>query len=296
MNLNKSNLMKNLFVLTVLMMLTACGSSTSVEEDPLDITSKFNNTNNIYESFEKAEDGTITYNAVRWGGLVGDVTLQNMPVDWTDYASVTVEFSEPTPVPTQIMLSERLKTLSKAGITSQTCYFDGQDVTSVNEVVIQASDTCTLHVKKVFLTLNEGTWESVPIWTGRCVFGNWADGFVIPAEKFASASEGDKLEIIYSTDRSDPDVSYWLLKTIYNTTDSTLEGNYNELNRWGCVSVGMESTVYRVILTANDAAKLREHGLFVNGYMNNVTQCNLLWKNYATPADTESEEYEEGAY
>ena len=61
--------MKNLFVLTVLMMLTACGSSTSVEEDPLDITSKFNNTNNIYESFEKAEDGTITYNAVRWGGL-----------------------------------------------------------------------------------------------------------------------------------------------------------------------------------------------------------------------------------
>jgi hypothetical protein len=58
----------------------------------------------------------------------------------------------------------------------------------------------------------------------------------------------------------------------------TLEGNYNELNKWGCATVGRDATHYRIALTANDIAKLKELGLFVNGYYNIVTKVNLLRK------------------
>ena len=97
---------------------------------------------------------------------------------------------------------------------------------------------------------------------------------------FTSALEGDKLELIYKTDTSDPSITYWLFKTVINTTDTTLEGNENELNPWGCVMMGKASKVYRIILTANDIKKLREKGLFVNGYYNIVTQVNLLRRGY----------------
>jgi len=254
-------------------------------EDDLDITAKFNSTLNIYEQFKKNDDGVIVYYATRWGGLVGTVTKQNMPVDWSDYESVTFQFAQPTTVGTQIMISERLKTVGKPGITSLTCYFDGQDVSSVGEVMLQASDTSTIYLSRVFLTPKDGTWESTTIWQGNCSFGNWENGFVIPAEKFVTAGEGDKVEFIFSTDRSNPDVSYWLFKTIYNQTDSTLQGNDNELNQWGCAMVGKESTVYRIVLTAHDAEQIRKKGMFVNGYYNIVTQCNLLRKFYFIDAD-----------
>lgn len=41
---------------------------------------------------------------------------------------------------------------------------------------------------------------STQIWSGECVFGNWAEGFNVPAEKFADASAGDILEFVYTTD------------------------------------------------------------------------------------------------
>ena len=81
-----------------------------------------------------------TYDALPWGGLVADVKYRNMPVDWSNYESITFEFAEPTKVPTQIMVSDKLKTVGKAGISSLTCYFDGQDLKSVNEVALQASN------------------------------------------------------------------------------------------------------------------------------------------------------------
>ena len=41
---------------------------------------------------------------------------------------------------------------------------------------------------------------STQLWSGECVFGNWADGFSVPAEQFANASAGDVLEFVYTTD------------------------------------------------------------------------------------------------
>ena len=275
-------------VLSFVLGLLSCAEITP-QEDPNDVMAKFDSTWNIYEKCEVADDGSITYKAVPWGGLVGTFLDHNMPVDLSSYESITFEFGSPTPVPTQVVVADRFKTWGREGITSLTCNFDGQNVSSVQKILLQAGDTCTLTVTDIYLTPKECTWESTCIWSGECRFGNWEGGFVVPADKFVDANEGDKLEFIYAADKSDPDVSYWLFKTIYNATESTLEGNYNEQNNWGCALVSSDATVYRFPLTANDAKNLREKGLFVNGYYINVERCNLLTRHYQEEEEEEEE-------
>lgn len=267
--------MKKLLTIMASMVLVACGSNS--DGDSLDLTSRFNGTWNIHEKFEKGDNGEIIYHAIPWGGLVGSMRERNLPVDWTPYESVSVEFAEPTKVGTQLMIKDRLRVFGKPGITKMTCYFDGQDVTQIDEVAIQSSDSSILKVKRVYLTPGSSVWDSTPIWEGHCVFGDWEEGFVIPGDKFLDAVAGDKLEFIYEVDRSDPKVEYWQFKTIYNGTDSTLEGNADQLNAWGCCPVG-ESGVLRIRLSENDVKELRKIGMFVNGYYNIVTKVNLLKK------------------
>ena len=248
--------MKNVLLLLTCWAFVACGS-TAVDDSEFSIISKFNSTWNIYEELVHNSDGSITYYALPWGGLVGSVKERNMSVDWSKYESIRFDFAEPTKVPTQIMVSDKVKTWGKAGITSLTCYFDG--------VALQASDTTVITVKSVYLSPGNVVWEATPIWEGNCEQGNWEKGFVIKPENFTTAYEGDKLEIVFTTAKSNPNVTFWLLKTIYNGTDSTLEGNASELNDWGCATIEM----------------LREKGAFINGYYNNITQCNLLKKGSA---------------
>lgn len=266
-----------LLSIATLTLLTACSHQ---QEDKYTLTSKFNSTWNLYETVEHESDGTITYNAQPWGGLVASFKERNLPVDWSKYESITFEFAEPTKVATQIFISEKVKTWGKPGIMSLTCNFDGQDVTSVGDVGLQAADTTTLRVKRVYLSAGGASWDSSPIWKGNCVFGNWKEGFVIKPEEFLTAIKGDKLEFLFHTDLSDPSVSFHQFKTVYNSTDSTLQGNENELNSWGCATVGAGARVYRITLTDRDIEKLRERGLFVNGYYNIVTQVNLLRRDY----------------
>lgn len=267
--------MKKLLTIMASMVMVACGSNS--DGDSLDLTSRFNGTWNIHEKFEKGDNGEIIYHAIPWGGLVGSMRERNLPVDWTPYESVSVEFAEPTKVGTQLLIKDRLRVFGKPGITKMTCYFDGQDVTQIDEVAIQSSDSSILKVKRVYLTPGSSVWDSTPIWEGHCVFGDWEEGFVIPGDKFLDAVAGDKLEFIYEVDRSDPKVEYWQFKTIYNGTDSTLEGNADQLNAWGCCPVG-ESGVFRIRLSENDVKELRKIGMFVNGYYNIVTKVNLLKK------------------
>ncbi len=267
--------MKKLLTIMVSMVMVACGSNS--DGDSLDLTSRFNGTWNIHEKFEKGDNGEIIYHAIPWGGLVGSMRERNLPVDWTPYESVSVEFAEPTKVGTQLLIKDRLRVFGKPGITKMTCYFDGQDVTQIDEVAIQSSDSSILKVKRVYLTPGSSVWDSTPIWEGHCVFGDWEEGFIIPGDKFLDAVAGDKLEFIYEVDRSDPKVEYWQFKTIYNGTDSTLEGNADQLNAWGCCPVG-ESGVLRIRLSENDVKELRKIGMFVNGYYNIVTKVNLLKK------------------
>ncbi|MBQ8154126.1 MAG: hypothetical protein IJ069_10715 [Prevotella sp.] len=265
--------MRKLLTAVAAIMLVACGPKT--DEDELTLTSKFNGTWNIHETFERNSDGSIVYHAIPWGGLVGSMRDRNLPVDWTSYESVSVEFAKPTTVGTQLMIKDKLRVFGKPGITTLTCYFDGQDVRQIDEVAIQSADTSTLIVKRIYLTPGASVWDSSQIWEGNCVFGNWEKGFVIAADKFMDAAAGDKLEFLYEIDRSDPQVEYWQFKPIYNGTEKTLEGNADQQNAWGCTPVG-ESGVFRVRLTANDVKELRKAGMFVNGYYCNVSKVNLL--------------------
>ena len=133
-NLKLIGLMKTICVLAACALFASCSLNLH-PDDENNLTSKFNGTWNIHEGIERNINGVITYNALPWGGLVASVKERNMPVDWSGYESITFEFEEPTKVPTQIMVSDKLKTVGKAGITSLTCYFDGQDLTSVASVV-----------------------------------------------------------------------------------------------------------------------------------------------------------------
>ena len=116
---------------------------------------------------------------------------------------------------------------------------------------------------------------STQIWSGECVFGNWADGFSVPAEKFANASAGDVLEFVYTTD-SETTEKWWQFKTIFAGTQEALSSNKSDLNEYDCATVASGSTSYKIVLNAEDIAKLKVTGLFVNGHYNIVTAVNLI--------------------
>lgn len=262
-------------------MLFSCQIKPEEEEDSNNVTRKFNSTWNIYEKQQVNEDGSITYKSIPWGGLVGTFLKNNAPMDLSAYESITFEYAEPTTVPTQVVVQDRFKTWGKEGITSLTCNFDGQDVSAVEKILFQTGDSSTIHIKKVYLTPSYGVWESTPIWSGECRFGDWENGFMIKPEKFEQAYEGDKIEFIFTADNDDPNLTYWLIKTIYSGTSETLKGNDYELNSYGCAYVSSDANVYRIVLTADDVVNLREKGLFSNGYHLNITQCNLLTRKEA---------------
>ena len=197
---NKGTKTRSLFtVLCSLFMISAwllsCGGS-SEQEDENNVINNFKSTWNIYERFEMNDDGYIEYHALPWGGLVGDFLKNNLPMNLNGYEGITFEFAEPVPVPIQIVVAKNFKTVGKPGITSLTCSFDGQNVTSVDNIVLQASDTCDLVVKSVYLTPNYATWVSEPIWEGSCIFGDWTGSIEINGDKFNSAYEGDKIEFV----------------------------------------------------------------------------------------------------
>lgn len=116
---------------------------------------------------------------------------------------------------------------------------------------------------------------STQIWSGECVFGNWAEGFNVPAEKFADASAGDILEFVYTTDTNTKE-TWWQFKTIFSGTEETLSSNKDDLNEYGCASVASSSTSYKIVLNAEDVDKLKETGMFVNGHFIIVTAVNLI--------------------
>ena len=267
--------MKQSVLLALMLTFVACANR-SENDDENSLTSRFKSTMNIHERIERGSDGVITYSALPWGGLVGSMKEHNLPVDWSDYEAVTIDFAEPTKVETQLLVSDRYKAYGKSGISSLTCNFDGQDVSSVDEVTLQAADSGTIKVKEVRLTPVTGTWKTVPLRTINCEFGDWQNGFMLKPELFEHAQVGDKLEFLYTTDTSNPDVNNWLIKTVVANTEMSLEGNSDALNKWGCAPVGRRSTVYRIPLTATDIKNLKEKGTFVNGRYINMKQCNLL--------------------
>ena len=129
-------------------------------------------------------------------------------------------------------------------------------------------------VSKVEFESSVATTSS-QIWSGECVFGSWESGFSVPAEKFANTSAGDVLEFVYTTDPETTE-KWWQFKTIFAGTQEALSSNKSDLNEYDCATVASGSTSYKIVLNAEDIAKLKVTGLFVNGHYNIVTAVNLI--------------------
>lgn len=125
----------------------------------LDLTSQFNKVWNDGESFENNSDGTITYHAAQWGGLVDDISNT---IDFSIYKSLVVEFAEATPVNTQIYLEfgdewGKWNDFTKgadAGVTQLELDFASNYLSNLNkirQVALQAADAADLKISKIYL-------------------------------------------------------------------------------------------------------------------------------------------------
>ncbi len=263
-----------LFVMLAALVLSAC--SGGKEDGDRDIIDLFTERWNINEEVVHNADGTVTYHAVAWGGMVADFINAEEKEDWTGYDKLTFIFADTTSVKTQIILNGRVATLGSPGISSLSCPLTGFNLSDIKQVALQASGPTTITVKRIFLKKgNNGAYATL-LWDGECVMDNWAGGFAVEPEQFKSAQAGNVLEFFYAIDKTNPSVYYYQLKTMFDGSTETLEGNASELNEWGCATLGDGSSQYQIRLTDHDVERLKKDGLFVNGYYITVTQCRLL--------------------
>ena len=266
--------MRFLLVLVAAVFAVACSDAPTGGDR--DVTELFKDRWNINEEVIHNDDGTITYYAIAWGGLVADFHNQEQPEDWSKYEKIVIEFAERTSVRTQLVINQKIVAYGSTGIGILSAPLVGIDIKDVKEVALQAYENATIKVKSIMLIESKETDFTTPIWDGECIMGNWESGFLVDAEQFRDAQPGNVLEFVYTTDTDNPDVYYWQFRSVYSGTEHTLEGNANELNDWGCATVGKGTTRYRITLTENDVQQLKKLGLYVNGYYVNVTQCYLL--------------------
>ncbi len=141
------------------------GSAPGPEGDHVSIIDKFNGTWNPSETQTHNEDGSITFNAVSWGGLSAWLAENDTPVDWSAYSKIVFEFAEPTTVTTQILVmtasDNNVSASGNAGITKLECSFEGKDVTQVNQVALQCAEPTTLVIKAIYL-VKAGSVEPQP--------------------------------------------------------------------------------------------------------------------------------------
>ncbi len=175
--------MKKLFTLMVMALVAM---SASAEE--VDITANFTYTWNSAESIVNNPDGTITFNAVSWGGLAGWFETDDGKADWSGYESITFEYAEATTVNTQIVVGD-VKAWGDVGITKLTCSFDGKDVSAISQAALQASAATTITIKRVYLTKKESYTDPKEL---------QAESGFIPASEFAGLSDGAKIEFTYT--------------------------------------------------------------------------------------------------
>ena len=96
-------------------------------------------------------DGTITYNAIQWGGLVADFTNQDEPENWSKFEKIVFEFAERTAVRTQVMFNGKIVSYGSPGIALLSAPLVGIDVKDVKQVALQAYENTTIKVKRMTL-------------------------------------------------------------------------------------------------------------------------------------------------
>ena len=160
------------------------------------------------------------------------------------------------------------------GATNQEIAFDLtaeniEKMATANEINIQGMNVV---VVKCVLEINNSSTSSSSIWEGECNFGSWANGFKIDAAKFGDASEGDRVQFVYTTTKNESE-DWYQFKTIFDGIDETLSSNSSD---YGCASVAYGTTSYSIKLNAADIEKLKTTGMYINGKDIVVTQVNLI--------------------
>ncbi len=139
-------------------------ASAEPAEEIEDITSRFTYTWNQSETLTNNEDGSITFNAVAWGGMAAWLKDGDVAADWSGYSKVVFEFAEPTTVNTQILVGGTdAKAWGEIGITTLECPFEGINMTTVEQIALQASDVTTITVKRVYLVKASTGIETVKV-------------------------------------------------------------------------------------------------------------------------------------
>ena len=122
----------------------------TAESETLDLIDRFTSCWNGSETNTHNDDGTVTYNAVQWGGLAAWIGGE----DWSEYEKIVFEFAEPTTFATQIFLQYADGTETKAwindGAATAECTLEAGKV-AVNQAALQCAEAGTLTITKIYL-------------------------------------------------------------------------------------------------------------------------------------------------
>ena len=131
------------------------GGEAPVSDEKVSIIDNFNYCWNGNESVTHNEDGSITFNAVQWGGVASWLVVDGVKADWSDYSKIVFEYAEPTTVNTQILLGS-YSAWGNPGITSLEMSFEDKDVSAVEQIALQCSDPTTLVITAIYLVKKGG--------------------------------------------------------------------------------------------------------------------------------------------
>ena len=145
-------------ILLLILLMSQWLLPTAADEVIVNITSHFNYCWGNEEQYTRNSDGSITYQAKTWGGLVYWVDQ-----DWSAYKRMVVEFIEPAPVDVQPIIQygdEQWEGFyTTKGAVEVICELDKSKRNKVFQVALQSSANTTLYVRRIYL-VKEETEES----------------------------------------------------------------------------------------------------------------------------------------
>ena len=163
----------NMTVTKITILQEGGGVTPQPEGEKVSIIDQFVNTWSAEENYSVNGDGSITFNAVAWGGLAAWLAPEGVLSDWTQYSKLVFEF-ENNPVPVavqgfvQCLDNDNAEVNStwwgNAGITKLECPFEGKDMSRVQQAALQVSDVATVIITAIYLVRDvNGIEETVAL-------------------------------------------------------------------------------------------------------------------------------------
>ncbi|MBQ9677495.1 MAG: hypothetical protein IJV44_05090 [Prevotella sp.] len=195
---------------TLLLLFALVGGVVSSSADVLveDITSRFAG-GYVWDGDNETKtvngDGTITYNAKKYGGLAtwyGDSDLSG-------YKELVIEYSSNAPAWTQVLLMNTSdETIAKAsasdGVYLLVCNLEGKDLTHIKQIAIQqtsSDDNCDIIISKVYFRSFDHSTTGIDI-----PFDEWG---CILTSAFSGYTDYDKVVFTYTVTGYTSDYENW---------------------------------------------------------------------------------------